>query len=58
MNQIEITAKLAKTNIDVKKATITLELEYESWSQIPSIVKITGQSLNVVMYPSQTSLDV
>ena len=58
MNQIEITAKMAKTNIDAKKAVITLELEYDSWNQIPNLARMTGQSVNVVLYPSQTSMDV
>ncbi len=58
MNQIEITATIAKTNIDAKKAVITLELEYESWNQIPSLARMTGQNVNVVLYPSQTSMDV
>lgn len=49
MNQIEITAT---------KAVITLELEYESWNQIPNLARMTGQSVNVVLYPSQTSMDV
>lgn len=58
MNQIEITATIAKTNIDAKKATITLELEYESWNQIPNIARMTGQTVNAVLYPSQTSMDL
>lgn len=58
MNQIEITAKMAKTNIDAKKATVTLELEYESWSQIPAIARMTGQTVNAVIYPSQSSMDL
>lgn len=58
MNQVEITAKIAKTNIDSKKATITLELEYESWNQIPSLARMTGQIVNTVLYPSQTALDL
>lgn len=58
MNQVEITAKIAKTNIDAKKATIALELEYESWSQIPNLARMTGQVVNAVLYPSQTSLDL
>jgi hypothetical protein len=58
MDQIEITAKMAKTSIDAKKAVITLELEYDSWGQIPALARMTGQSVNVVLYPSQTSMDV
>lgn len=58
MNQIEITAKIAKTNIDSKKAVITLELEYESWGQIPNLARMTGQTVNTVLYPSQTSMDL
>jgi len=58
MSQIEITAKMAKTSIDAKKATITLELEYESWSQIPTIARMTGQTVNAVIYPSQTTMDL
>lgn len=58
MNQIEISAKMAKTSIDAKKAVLTLELEYDSWSQIPNLARMTGESVNVVMYPSQTSMDV
>ena len=58
MNQIEITATIAKTNIDAKKAVITLELEYKSWNQIPNLAKKTGQTANVVIYPSQTSMDL
>ena len=58
MDQIEITAKMAKTSIDAKKAVITLELEYDSWGQIPNLARMTGQSVNVVLYPSQTSMDV
>ena len=58
MNQIEITATMAKTNIDAKKAVITLELEYESLGQIPNLARMTGQVLNVVLYPSQTAMDL
>lgn len=58
MNQIEITATMAKTSIDAKKAVITLELEYESWSQIPNLARMTGQTANVVIYPSQTSMEL
>lgn len=58
MNQVEITVKIAKTNIDSKKATIALELEYESWNQIPNLARMTGQIVNVVLYPSQTSMDL
>ena len=58
MDQIEITATMAKTNIDAKKAVITLELEYESWSQIPNLARMTGQVLNVVLYPSQTAMEL
>ena len=58
MKQVEITATIAKTNIDAKKAVITLELEYESWNQIPSLAKMTGQTANVIIYPSQTSMDL
>jgi hypothetical protein len=58
MNQIEITATMTKTSIDAKKATITLELEYESWGQIPALAKMTGQTVNVVLYPSQTSMEL
>ena len=58
MNQIEITATMTKTAIDAKKAAITLELEYESWNQIPNLARMTGQTVNVVIYPSQTSMDV
>jgi len=58
MNQVENTAKIAKTNIDSKKATIALELEYESWNQIPNLARMTGLIANVVLYPSQTSMDL
>lgn len=58
MNQIEITAKMSKTNIDAKKATITLELEYESWGQVPNLARMTGQTVNAVLYPSQTSMEM
>jgi len=58
MNQIEITATMTKTNIDAKKAVITLELEYESWGQIPNLARMTGQAVNAVIYPSQMSMDV
>ena len=58
MNQIEITATMTKTSIDAKKATITFELEYDSWSQIPAIARMTGQSMNVVLYPSQASMEL
>ena len=58
MNQIEITATMTKTNIDAKKATVTLELEYESWGQIPNLARMTGQTVNAVLYPSQTSMDL
>ena len=58
MNQIEITAKMAKTNIDAKKATITLELEYESWNQIPNLARMTGQTVNAVLYASQTAMEL
>lgn len=58
--QIEITSKLAKTSIDAKKASVTLELGFDSWSQIPAIAALagTGQDVQVVMYPSQTSMDL
>lgn len=56
MMQTEVTAKIAKTTVDAKKATVTLELEYESWGQIPTLARITGQIANVVIYPSQTEL--
>lgn len=58
MNQIEITAKMSKTSIDAKKATITLELEYESWNQIPNLARMTGQIVNAVLYPSQTAMEL
>lgn len=58
MNQIEITATMTKTNIDAKKATITLELEYESWGQIPNLARMTGQVVSAVIYPAQTSMDL
>ena len=59
MNQIEITATIAKTNIDTKKATITLELnEHESWGQIPNLARMTGQVVNVILYPSQMAMDM
>ena len=58
MNQIEVTATIAKTNIDAKKATITLELEYESWNQIPNLARMTGQVVNAVLYPSQMAMDM
>lgn len=58
MNQIEITAKMAKTNIDAKKATVTLELEYESWNQIPNLARMTGQTVNAVLYAAQSSMDL
>ena len=57
-DQIEITATIAKTNIDAKKATVTLEIEYESYGQIPNLARMTGQSVNTVLYPSQTSMDL
>jgi hypothetical protein len=57
-DRIEITAKMAKTAIDAKKAAVTLELDYESWNQIPNIARMTGQGVNVVLYPSQTSMDL
>lgn len=58
MNQIEVTATMAKTNIDAKKATVTFELEYESYSQIPNIARMTGQVVDVVIYPAQSSMDM
>ena len=58
MNQIEITAKMAKTNIDSKKASVTPELEYESWGQIPNLARMTGQVVNAVLYPSQSSMNL
>ena len=58
MKQIEITAKMAKTNIDAKKASVTFELEYESWNQIPNIAKMTGGTVNVVIYPTQSELEL
>ena len=57
-DQIEITATMTKTNIDAKKATITFELEYESWNQIPTLARMTGQTVNAIIYPSQTSMDL
>ena len=60
MNQIEITATIAKTSIDAKKASITLEGGFDSWGQIPEIAKMAGagQTVNVVLYPSQTSMEL
>ncbi|MBQ9000510.1 MAG: hypothetical protein IJ087_01500 [Eggerthellaceae bacterium] len=58
MNQIEITATMTKTSIDAKKATVTFELSYDSYNQIPNIAKMTGEQMNVVMYPTQTAMDV
>lgn len=55
--QIEVSAKLAKTNIDAKKAAITVELQYESWGQIPNLAKLTGQNVNIVIYPSQDEIE-
>ena len=49
---------MTKTNIDAKKAAITFELEYESWGQIPNLARMTGQLMNVIIYPSQTSMDL
>ena len=57
-DQIEITATMTKTNIDAKKATITLELEYESWNQIPSLARMTEQIVNTIIYPSQISMSL
>ena len=56
MKQIEVSANLAKTNIDAKKVVVTLELKYESYSAIPDLAKMTGQSVNAVIYPSQDEL--
>lgn len=60
MNQIEITAKIAKTSIDAKKASITLELEFDSWGQIPNVARMAGagQTVNVVIYASQPELEL
>lgn len=58
MNKIEITATLSKTNIDAKKATVTFELEYESYNQIPNIARMTGQVVDVIVYPAQSSMDL
>jgi len=58
MNQIEITATMAKTSIDAKKAVVTLELDYSSFNQIPNLAKMTGQMANVIIYPAQTELDL
>ncbi|MBQ9002826.1 MAG: hypothetical protein IJ087_13325 [Eggerthellaceae bacterium] len=57
MKQIEITAKMAKTNIDAKKAAVTLELMFDSWSAIPDLAKMTGMTVQAVLYPSQDELD-
>ncbi len=58
MNQIEITATMTKTNIDAKKATITFELDYDSWGQIPNLARMTGQAVGVIIYPTQTVMDL
>jgi len=58
MEQIEITATMTKTNIDAKKAVIAFELEYDSWGQIPNLARMTGQMVNLVIYPSQMSIDL
>ena len=58
MKQIEITAKMAKTNIDAKKAQVTLELNYDSWGAIPDLAKMTGMTVQAVLYPSQDELDL
>ena len=49
---------MAKTNIDSKKAQVTLELNYDSWGAIPDLAKMTGMTVQVVMYPSQDELDL
>ena len=56
MRQVEITATMAKTNIDAKKAQITLELKFDSWGAIPDLAKMTGQTVQAVLYPSQDEL--
>lgn len=56
-NEIEITATLAKTNIDTKKATITLELEFSPWYTIPELANATGQFVNVVICPVGYEMD-
>ena len=60
MNTIEITAKIAKTAIDPKKATITLELKYESWGQIPNIARMAGSNpiVAVTIEPMQGELEL
>lgn len=58
MRQIEITAKMAKTNIDAKKAAVTLELMFDSWPAIPDLAKMTGMTVQAVLYPSQDDLDL
>ena len=57
MNQIEITASVAKTTVDAKKAVITLELDYSSYNRIPNIARMTGMLVNAVIYPSQDAIE-
>lgn len=49
MKQIDIEATVAKTSADAKKATVVLELDYESWEAMPELVKITGETVSVAI---------
>lgn len=57
-NIIKVTATIAKTTIDAKKAVVTLELEPGSWSAVPKIATLTGETMDVELSPIQERMDV
>jgi len=55
---IKITANIAKTTIDAKKAVVTLELAESDFKAIPSLAAMTGQWATVHICESQMALDL
>lgn len=41
---IHIYAQIAKTSVDVKKTTVTLDLDFDSMDKAPVLADITGQT--------------
>lgn len=56
-NTVEITATIAKTTVDAKKAQVVLELAPSSFHKLPQLAGITGQICTVVIEQTQQSFD-
>lgn len=41
--EIEIRGTVTKLNVDEKKATLTIEIEGESWNEIPKLTELVGE---------------